>query len=550
MRFSLILAGAVIPTLLLAQHPPACSALRSEVTLGPLSGHHIDSVLVETAQPNIGKLGRIFGKVHVRTRPDVIRRELLFSPGDTVDTLGVAESLRRLRKLPFLEYAHIETRQCPNQSGESLALRVVTRDAWTTRPDIKASSSSPRIGMSERDLFGTGRTVSVGLVSRNGGLGAGVSVSDAFGFGTGMTTRAQYQQYSDGTNRSLSVSRRQATLTDKWRVELDLYDQQYEPKPAFADNFERTGGDFIGGLRLTPRNSAHAVYLLGGVESENTSLVAARDADVVGPMRVDRHFTGPQIGAAIVSARYDTLTWLLPGGAVVDIPRTVEGEVVIGMGRGSIAALDDTGVAEINHANFMTHYDGWLGREWLPSRRSRIVSDIWASGYSGAGGWRSSRTRVAVSAEQAASNGVWRLSAAAEQLIDPDPDVRALAIYDRALAFVPRRVRLAESAFSMSAERERHLRSAGSFELDASIFGAFSKRWDPAPSANPSGDFMVGVAGVGLALVPQRPGRATIRLDYGMPFTATPGVKRTPRFSITIVPWLETSRHREKSGLY
>jgi outer membrane protein assembly factor BamA len=246
MRFSLMLAGAMIPSLILAQDPPQCSALRSEVTLGPLSGHRIDSVLVETAQPNIGRLARIVGKMHVRTRPDVVRRELLFAPGDTVDTLIVAESLRRLRKLPFLEYAHIETRQCPSQSGESLALSVVTRDAWTTRPDIKASSTSPRIGVSERDLFGTGRTVAAGLVSRNGALGAAVSASDAFGFGTGMTTRAQYQQYSDGSNRSLSISRRQATLTDKWRVEVDLYDQQYEPKAAIADNFERTGGDFIG----------------------------------------------------------------------------------------------------------------------------------------------------------------------------------------------------------------------------------------------------------------------------------------------------------------
>ena len=551
MRISLAVATAVLPSLLLAQDPPQCSSvLKSEVTLGPVSGHRIDSVFVETAKPQLGRLASLGEKIHVRTRPEVVRRELLFAPGDTVDTLSVAESLRRLRKLSFLEYARVEARQCPTQSGETLSLTVVTRDSWTTRPDFRASSTSQRIGLTERNLLGTGRTVGIDLSSRNGSLGAGVTTFDAFGFGTGMTTRAQYHQYSDGSARSISLARRQASLMDKWRGELDLYDQQYEPKDAVSDNFERAGAELLGGLRLTPRRAAHGVYLLAGAESENTSLIAAQNADVVGPIRVERHFTGPQLGVSVVSARYDTLTWLLPGGAVVDVPRTVEGEFLIGMGRGSVSARDTAGPPEISHANFMTHYDGWLGHEWLPTRRSRIVSDIWASGYSRAGQWQSNRTRAAISAEHAASNGVWRLSIAGEHLREPDPDVRALGIYDRALAFVPRRVRFSESAFSLSLERTRHLKSFGPQELDASIFGAVSKRWDPSSTANASEDFMVGVAGAGVALVPRRPGRATVRLDYGFPVTVSPGFRRTPRFSITILPWLETSRHREKNGLY
>jgi hypothetical protein len=550
MRLSLAFAAAVLPSVLSAQDLPKCTVLKSEVTLGPVSGHRIDSVFVETAKPQLGRLASMVEKIHVRTRPDVIRRELLFVPGDTVDTLSVAESLRRLRRLSFLEYARVEARQCPTDSGEILALTVVTRDSWTTRPDIRASSTSPRIGLTERNLLGTGRTLGIDLASRNGSLGVGVTASDAFGFGTGMTTRGQLHQYSDGSTRSISLARRQATLTDKWRGELDLYDQRYEPRNALSGNFERTGAELLGGVRLTPRRGAHALYLLAGAESENTSLVAAQNADVVGPIRMDRHFTGPQLGLSVVSALYDTLTWLIPGGAVVDVPRSLEGEILVGMGSGSVVARDSSGPTEISHANFMTHYDGWLGREWLPTRRSRIVSDIWASGYSRAGQWQSSRMRAAISAEHAASNGVWRLSIAGEQLRDPDPDVRALGIYDRALAFVPRRVRFAESAVSLSGERTRHLKSFGSEMLDASIFGAASRRWDPASGVSSSEGFTVGVAGVGLALVPRRPGAATVRLDYGVPIFATSGFSSRPRFSVTIVPWLETSRSREKSGLY
>ena len=434
--------------------------------------------------------------------------------------------------------------------GELLALKVVTRDAWTTRPDIKPGGSSPRIGLTERDLLGTGRTVSVSLVSHNRSLGAGISTVDAFGFGTGVATRAQYQRYYEGTVRSLSFARRQASLADRWRAQLDFWDQHYEPKSATSEQIERTGGDLIAGIRLSPLTASHVVYLLGGAESELTSLAAASNAQVIGPVRIDRRFSGPQIGLSLVSGSYDTLTWLLPGGAVIDVPRTFEGEFVIGLGKGAVTSRDLTGPTEAS-SSFMTHYDAWVGREWLPTRSSRIVGDFWASGYSGADDWHSASIRGAVSAAHAASNGLWELTLAAEQLTDPDPDVRALTIFDRALAFVPPTVRLAESALTMSVDRTRHLRAVGSsLELDGSLFGALSKRWDPAASTAGSEDVTVGVVGVGLGLSPRKAGRTSIRLDYGVPAIAAPGVRRSPRFSITLTPWLETGRHRDRNGSF
>jgi hypothetical protein len=551
MRFTPGLLVLLFTTLANAQESQPCSISRSEVTLGPLSGHRIDSVAVITSSPNLGRRGRAIAKMHVRTRPEIIRRELLFAAGDTVDTLLVAESLRRLRKLQFLENAHIEAEKCSTPVGESLALKVVTRDAWTARPDIKAGGSSPRIGLTERDLLGTGRTVSLSLVSHNRSPGAGISTMDAFGFGTGVATRAQYQRYYEGTLRSLSFARRQSSLADRWRAQLDFWDQHYEPKLSTSEQIERTGADLIAGIRLSPPTANHIVYLLGGAESELTSLAAASNAQVIGPVRIDRRFTGPQIGMSLVSGSYDTLTWLLPGGAVIDVPRTFEGEFVIGLGRGAVTSRDLTGPGEISGSSFMTHYDAWVGREWLPTRITRVVGDVWASGYTRATDWHSASIRGAVSAAHAASNGLWEMTLAAEQLTDPDPDVRALTIFDRALAFVPPTVRLAESAVTMSVDRTRHLRPVGSsLELDGSFFGALSKRWDPAASTAGSEDVTVGVVGVSLGLSPRKAGRTSIRLDYGVPVIEATGVRRSPRFSITLTPWLETGRHRDRNGSF
>jgi len=546
----LLVAAAIVGATTAQAQEPDCSTYRSEVTLGSLSGERIDSVIVQTARPNLGRIGHAIARLHVKTQQGVIRRELLFAPGDTVDTLQVAESLRRLRALAFLEYAEIQARKCVTAAGHSLALTVVTRDSWTTRPVVRGSSSS-RVGLTERNLLGSGRTASIDVVSRNGSIGVGLTTIDGFGFGTGVRARGQYQRYSDGFLRGLFLSRRQATNSDPWRASLEVFDQQYEPRTPRSDNFERSSADFIAGIRVTPRGGPHAVYLLGGFEAEHASLDAAPSADLFGPMKVERHFIGPQIGAAIVSTNYDTLTWLLAGGSVVDVPRTVEGEVVVGIGNGRVSAWDTAGDVDVARSNYMTHYDGWLGREWLPDRTSRVVSDLWASGYSRSGEWHSRRVRATITAEHAVSHGILRLSGAAEQLNDPDPDVRALAIYDRALAFVPKRVRFSESALTISLERTRHLRSAGGgYELDGSLYGAFSKRWDPSGAVTSSEDYSVGVAGIGLSLSPRRSGRGTLRLDYGVPIVGSVGVQRRPGFSITLTPWLESGRHRDTSGSF
>src|SRR6202049_395268 len=124
MRFAPGLLVLFTAALANAQQPLACSVSSSGVTLGLLWGHLIDSVAVITSTPNLGRRGRAIAKMHVRTRPEIIRRELLFAAGDTVDTLRVAESLRRLRKLQFLEDVR-EAVTCAAPVGESLALKVV-----------------------------------------------------------------------------------------------------------------------------------------------------------------------------------------------------------------------------------------------------------------------------------------------------------------------------------------------------------------------------------------------------------------------------------------
>ena len=536
------------------------------MTLGAVSGRRIDSVFVVTAPPVVtGALSGWADRLHARTRPEVLRRELLFAAGDTVDTLRIAESLRRLRALPYLQSSRIEAQDCrptlPAVPGAvastalpPIQLIVDTRDTWSTHPEVRLSRPTPVLGLTEHNLLGTGRTIGVGLVSNAGHLGAATTVADPFGFGTGISTRAAYQRYVDGSASTLTVGRHQVSLADRWRTEVDLLDLRREPRSALGDHFERTAISVLGGVRLSPPQADHVIHFLGGMFGEQVALSAAPTATIIGPATVYRRLVAPIVGLSLTPARFDTLTWLLPDHALVDVPRTIAGEFVVGVGPGTesqsnVAGQPALALPGVGQHLAMTYADGWLGREWRPSDHSRIVTDLWGSGFRDRGTWQSSTMRGAMTADQGAPNGLWEVTVAGEQLTDPDPDVRALTMFDRLLHYLPPRSQLSETACAMSVERTRHLRRLNSaVVLDGGLFAATTWHWEPAApvtaAVNRADPLAVSALGVSLSLLPSRQGQSLIRVDFGVPLGATAGVSRKPRLVLMVVPWLESLRHR------
>ncbi len=102
-----------------------------------------------------GFLARLANRLHVTTRPGVIRRALLVNPGDRYDSARVAESERALRALYVFSRVRIDTTRLDGR----LALRVATTDGWSTKPQIGYSSAGGDVtwlaGMVEDNLLGT-----------------------------------------------------------------------------------------------------------------------------------------------------------------------------------------------------------------------------------------------------------------------------------------------------------------------------------------------------------------------------------------------------------
>lgn len=99
-------------------------------------------------------------RLHVRTRPDVIRRELLFDVGDCFDPVLIEESARLLRSYPFIARVDIYGIQQPDGDYHVV---VDTEDEWSTqleaRVDLSGGFKLEGVQVAERNLLGTGRAL-------------------------------------------------------------------------------------------------------------------------------------------------------------------------------------------------------------------------------------------------------------------------------------------------------------------------------------------------------------------------------------------------------
>jgi len=105
---------------------------------------------------------RLANRLHIKTRPHIIRRELLLNKGDLFSERLASESERNLRALPYLWNADISL----YRSGDSLnILRVTTADSWTMLVGLSISRNSDEIvyhtRFEELNLFGLGQSLSL-----------------------------------------------------------------------------------------------------------------------------------------------------------------------------------------------------------------------------------------------------------------------------------------------------------------------------------------------------------------------------------------------------
>jgi len=531
MRYQRLIIGVTAAMAAYASSVDAqqCDTVSSRTSMSALTGARIRSLRIVTeGPPEFPGMARALDKLHVRTREQTVSRQIRFAAGDTIDTLAVGESIRRLRGLRYLRDVELRGIRCLGQDAD---LVLATRDDWSVKPKLQMRSAGrAEIGVTERNLLGSGRELAMHVRSQQGRIGVGATFNDPWFLGSRIGAVLGQDTYRDGSELSATLRLREETVLAPWGAELAGLDSRYEPAGPGHDQFERSSVHLL--VRRSLLSTRVAVTsVLAGAETERADLLAGLNAPIVGPGRASRNFTGLSLGAARASVAYDTLTWMLPNNAIVDVPLSFEGEAVVGVGREAVLDMP------------MMHLDLWTGKAWLLSRRSLAVADLWASGYSSTRGWDAAAFRGSFGYYRAAKRGFWSSRLTAERLLNPDPDVRTFVTIDPTARLLPDRDRLAEGALGLAVERDVRLRSlTRSWALDGALFGAASSRWE---AVSPSPEHVdVATLGIGLRLTPTRVGRGTARLDLGIPVAGSSLAKRGVYFGIGLSPWWGDERHR------
>jgi hypothetical protein len=107
-------------------------------------------------------LFRAANRLHIRTWPRIIRRQLLFRPGDLYSQRLMDESARILRSNQYLEDARIEP---VRYADGTVDVRVHTTDVWTLNPRLdfgrNGGTNNGTYGFEESNLLGLGISLSL-----------------------------------------------------------------------------------------------------------------------------------------------------------------------------------------------------------------------------------------------------------------------------------------------------------------------------------------------------------------------------------------------------
>ncbi|HEY2824635.1 MAG TPA: POTRA domain-containing protein [Gemmatimonadales bacterium] len=207
--------AVAVLAVLLAGRPLGAQAARSVPSA-------VDSIDVRTrnvfdsvdAHRNL--LLAIANAIRFTTRTSVVRRELLFRPGEPYDSARAQESARNLRALGLFREVRIDT----VRSDGRLIARVITADGWTTSLNANARSTGGTftysLGLTERNFFGTGTAVGGEYRSDpDRSTLAFHTTMSRVGY-TPLAVAGEYDDLSDGRRGTWSFGVPFRSLSDGW----------------------------------------------------------------------------------------------------------------------------------------------------------------------------------------------------------------------------------------------------------------------------------------------------------------------------------------------
>jgi hypothetical protein len=469
-------------------------------------------------------LFRLANRLHVVTRPEVVRRALLFAVGEPVSVRLIEETERALRARR--QFHDVEIRPVAVREG-AVDVEVLTRDTWTLEPRLslgrEGGVNDGAIGLSEYNLLGRGLSVGVVRASTVDRTRTELAFSGERAFGTQASLALSYASASDGRSRGVSLARPFDQLDARRAMGISYADD---------DRVEAVwrSGEIAGRYRYQVRRlEAHAGWSAGlvegrvlrhtaGVQAVDESRAALPGAAAAVALPGDQTLVLPFLRLELLEDRYE---------------RRFNHDLV---GRPEFFDLGLSARLQLGHASPATgssrsalRHEAALGRGFQPSRGATLLGSARLDGEFSQGAVR--RQQLGLAARYYLPQGPRRLfyaGAAFDRLTRPDVTTDLLLGGDNGLRGYPLRHQGGTRRILLTVEQRVYtdLYLWELFRIGGAAFADLGRAWGGDAGAAGKVPWRADV-GVGLRIVSVRSAFGNVlHVDLAFPVDAPAGVRR------------------------
>jgi hypothetical protein len=256
---------------------------------------------------------RVANKIHYPTRESVIRRELLFAPGEVWDPLKVIESERNLRANG--SFRRVDIIPVKRPGGEVDAV-VRSQDSWTTNPRFAAGTEGGEsffgLGLEEGNILGYGKSLAFDYGRTGNKTASSYSYGDPRFMGTRMALNGSYSRGTVGESHRASLTSPFYAL-DSPRASAVAWQRSVAEKTVYRDAEEYT--EFRVRRRIAEASLGRRLewdrLFVQRVEAgwysdraQYEPLTGVSPGTVPGTLPADRELSGPTIGYSWVQPDY------------------------------------------------------------------------------------------------------------------------------------------------------------------------------------------------------------------------------------------------------
>ncbi|MFO1400905.1 MAG: hypothetical protein U1F30_06795 [Steroidobacteraceae bacterium] len=250
---------------------------------------------------------RLANRLHMRTRPGVIRAQLLFREGDPYRRQALEETERNLRRMQYLREPHIR----PVRYHDGLVdIEVVTQDVWTLQfgPSYGRSGGTDHssVEIQDNNLFGFGKTLALGAGRDVDRTSTYLEWRDANVLGSHWRDSLRWTESSDGFVHGGAVWLPFYSLQTRWaggaqvdeshwlnpRYVLGKRYDQYDSRMRFADAYLGYSPGLEG--RITRRYSV-------GLRVDESRFAPDPGGTTLGPLPADRLLRYPYLRFELIT---------------------------------------------------------------------------------------------------------------------------------------------------------------------------------------------------------------------------------------------------------